>query len=160
MIIYEHIANRKDIIVDDIDSKLIDLLILDARQNSETLGEKLEVSSATVRRRINRLLDQNIIRIAAIVDPIRSGYALRVFIALSVNPESLDLVASQLSNHSEIVFLAATSGRFDMIAIAWLFSSDKLYNFIQNVIGKLDGIRSTETFICLQVKKSVMVNRP
>jgi Lrp/AsnC family transcriptional regulator for asnA, asnC and gidA len=159
MINYEQIANNIGAIMDDIDRKLIDLLILDARQSSEVLGEKLMISSATVRRRINRLIDQNIIRIAAIVDPIRSGYPLRVFIALSVKPESLDSVSSQLDSHSEIVFLAATSGRFDMIAIAWFLSSDKLYEFIQNVIGKLDGIKNTETFICFQVKKSVIVNK-
>lgn len=140
--------------IDSIDRKLVTLLMADARQSSDVLAKKLMISPATVRRRISKLVKQDIIRMVALPDPSRVGLPLRVVIALNVAPEKLDLIASQLSSCSEVIFLVVTSGRFDIFAIAWFPTTDNLFDFMQTVIGNLEGIRNTETFICLQDRKS------
>lgn len=50
---------------DDIDMKIIEAMEKDARQSCASLAKRLDISAPTVRRRINRLLDSNIIRIQA-----------------------------------------------------------------------------------------------
>jgi DNA-binding Lrp family transcriptional regulator len=59
----------------------------------------------------------------------------------------------QLANRTEIKTLSTTSGRFDIIAIAWFRSNDELSDFMENTVLKMDGVRDTETFISLSFIK-------
>ena len=145
--------------MDDIDRKLINLLMRNARQSSEILSKQLMISSAAVRRRLDKLLNEGRIRIAAIPDPMQIDFKLRVYIALNVVHEKLGLISSQLASRSEIVFLVATSGRFDLIAMAWFSSTDNRYDFIYNVVEKLEGVNNVETFIYLRSEKSCLDNK-
>ncbi|UCB44163.1 MAG: Lrp/AsnC ligand binding domain-containing protein [Dehalococcoidales bacterium] len=39
------------------------------------------------------------------------------------------------------------------MAYVWCYSINDLYQFIETEISKIDGIRNSETFICMQVEK-------
>jgi len=52
-------------IFDEIDHKLINLLKQNAWQRSETLAKVLNISSATVRRRLRRLIQKGTLRAVA-----------------------------------------------------------------------------------------------
>ncbi|MFC2005953.1 Lrp/AsnC family transcriptional regulator [Chloroflexota bacterium] len=136
-----------------LDKRLVDLLAEDAHQSSEVLAKQLRVSSSTVRRKINKLLQQKVIRIIAKPDPSKIGLPLAAMISFNVAHESLNLVIKALSKRPEVKFLAATSGRFDLIATLWFSSTDELYNFMESEVAKLEGVRNTETFVCLHVAK-------
>ena len=125
----------------------------DARQNSETLAKKLKLSPATVRRRLRKLTRSGLLRIVGVIDPTKYGYPLTVVFALDVAQGKLGSAIMMLAKYPEIRWLSATTGRFDIIAWARFASTDSLSKFLTEQLPQLDGVKDSETFIGLDVKK-------
>ncbi len=137
--------------VDSLDGKLIRLLQQDARRSSEVMAKKLGVSPATVRRRVRNLIRKGVVRIAAIPDPEKVGLHLAAIIALKVDHDRLE-VMSTLTARGEVSWACTTTGRFDILAMARFHSTEELTRFLQNELTKIDGIRDSETFVCLETR--------
>ena len=138
---------------DSLDKRLVELLSQDARQSSQALAKQLKVSSSTVRRRIAKLVKRGTLRFAALTEPTELGFRLRALIAFDVDHEKLNQSIQALSSRPEVKGLAVTTGRFDVIALVWFTSTDTLLHFMQNEVSMMEGVRNTETFICLHVEK-------
>ncbi len=139
--------------MDSLDGKLLRLLGQDARQSSDALASKLKVSAATVRRRIRVLLRRDVLRIVGVVDPNKVDLSLAAVIALDVDHEKLEAVVQELASRPEVRWISTTTGRFDIMAIARFHSTDELASFMQKEMAKLEGLRNSETFVCLHVEK-------
>ncbi len=139
--------------IDSLDRELIDLLVQDARRSSQVLAKKLNVSSSTVRRRMKKLTDQGTIRIIALPEPGRLGLFIEALIALDISHRKAELIVQELRKNPEVVWVAAISGRFDIIALVWLSSIEDLYRFTEEKVGVLEGVTDTETFICLHLER-------
>ena len=140
--------------IDSLDERLIKLLEQDAYRNSQVLAKQLSVTSSTVRRRMQKLIQQGTLRIIARPEPSKVGFPLRAIIAFDVAHEKVRPVMKMLASCPEIRWLAATSGRFDLMALVWSTSTDKLFEFIETEISTMEGVKNTETFICMHVEKS------
>ena len=136
-----------------LDERLIELLSQDARQSSQALAKQLNVSSSTVRRRISKLVKRGVLRFTAVAEPVYFGFNLRAIIAFDVDHDKVREFMEVLSVKSEVKGLAATSGRFDVVAVVWFASTDGLFQFMENEVSKMEGVRNTEIFICLHVEK-------
>ena len=141
--------------LDSLDEQLIELLKEDAQRSSETLGKQLKVSSATVRRRTKKLIQNGMLRIMAVTDPIKVGLPLAVVIAFDVVHEKLNSITTLLANRPEVRWASTTTGRFDLIIIARFSSTEELANFTQKELPKIEGIKDCETFVCLHLEKAV-----
>ena len=139
--------------VDTLDEQIINLLSQDAYQSSVALAKILDVSPSTIRRRINRLVEQGTINVVALPQPGELGRPLRAIIAFDVAHEYLDTALEKLRQKDEIKWLSATTGRYDIVAIGWFGSTDELYDFMGKDVAQIKEIRDSETFICLQVVK-------
>ena len=140
--------------IDAMDQKLVSLLTENARQTSEVLAKQLGVNPSTVRRRLQTLIKNQVIRIVALPEPDKIGYAFRAVVAFDVSPEKLDSVITQLRQRPEVQWLSVTTGRYDVIAIVWFPSSEEFFTFMQTDVGALEGVRDTETFVCLHAGKA------
>ena len=136
--------------LDTVDEKLINLLQHDALQSSQHLAAKLEVSTATVRRRIRRLLENNVIRIAAAADPTKWGLNVPAFIGLNVDTHELDKIVQILTALEPVVNILITTGGFDIITLVRVSSIEELDNLLRGKIRCIPGVRSLETFIRLK----------
>lgn len=139
------------------DSKLIALLQNDGRQSATELANKLGIGAAQVRRRIRQLIQDGTIRIVAIVDIAKTGMRLIAITGLQVMPGKSIQVQRKLAESPNIRFVAGTTGRFDVITWARFDSIEKLSQFVECELGKLDGIKGSETFMCLRVSKGGLV---
>ena len=138
---------------DSIDEQIIRLLGQDARQNSETLAKQLKLSSATVRRRLRKLIHSGVLQIVGVVDPNNFGLPMAAVITLDVAHDKLESAMEALAKRPEVRWISATTGRFDIILIARFRSTDGLSDFITKELAQLEGVKDSETFICLDVKK-------
>ena len=141
--------------MDSFDKKIIDLMGQNAQQSSEMLAKQLKVSSATVRRRIKKLVQNKVIRIVALADPSKVGAPLAAFIALDVDHNKLDTVMERLANRPEVKWVSSSTGRFDILALTRFSSTDELSDFMQAELANLEGVRNSETFICLKIRKGL-----
>jgi len=142
-----------DVILDDRDIKLIQLLEQDARQSSTEIGKRLGMSSSGVRRRVNKLIKDGTLHISAYADPDKTGFPLEVLIAFDVENNKINQVMKLLCDKPEVHWVAATTGRFDILTLGRFKSTRELYHFIATEISTLEGIINTETFISLHTEK-------
>ncbi len=136
---------------DSIDIQIAQLLAKDARQSSEEIAKQLKISSATVRRRLRKLISSNLMRIVAVVDPGKFGLSVAAIIALDVVPDKLESTIEELANRQGVRFISTTTGRYDIIILTRFNSIEHLSGFIKKELGHLEGLRGSETFLCLDV---------
>ena len=140
-------------IPDSVDEKLVRLLGQDSRQTSEVMAKQLNLSAATVRRRLRKLLRNDSLRLVGVANPITFGFPLGAVIALDVAHDQLEQAINMLVEQPEIKWVSTTTGRFDIMFFALFRSTDALSDFITKRLVKVEGLKSSETFICLSVKK-------
>ncbi|MFC1909325.1 Lrp/AsnC family transcriptional regulator [Chloroflexota bacterium] len=140
-------------IPDSIDKQIAKLLGRDGLQSSEALAKKINISSATVRRRLRKLLQNDMIRIVAVVDPVQFELPVAAVITIDVDHSKLESAIKILAEQSEIRWVSTTTGRFDIVATARFCSTNGLSNFMRTVLAQLEGLKNSETFVCLDVMK-------
>jgi Lrp/AsnC family transcriptional regulator for asnA, asnC and gidA len=139
--------------INSMDEKLIRLLGRNAQQNSETLAKQLNVSAATVRRKLKRLIQSDLLRIVGVANPDKFGYPMGVVITLDMEHDKIEEAMKVLAKRPEIGWLSSTTGRYDIIAVAGFSSTEGLSHFLTRELSKLEGLRGSETFVVLDNKK-------
>ena len=139
--------------MDELDSKIIAMLQEDGRASNAGIARKVGVSEGTVRRRLKRLIQEEYIRVLALLDPGKMGFASEALIGVQVGPDKVDRVSADLSQLEEINWVSVTTGSYDIFAWATLDSSEALGIFLRTKVGIIPGVRRTETFVNLMVKK-------
>lgn len=140
-------------IIDPLDEHLIRLLEKNARQSSETLSKQLNVSAATIRRRLRRLVQSGVMRIAALVDPNKVGFPVTALMAFNIEHANLELYTQLLAEQLESVWVSTTTGRFNLLCLASFRSTDHLADFMLVKWADAKAVKDTEVFVSLQVKK-------
>ncbi|MCX8126806.1 MAG: Lrp/AsnC family transcriptional regulator [Dehalococcoidia bacterium] len=137
----------------ELDEKLIQLLQKNGRQSSQSLARQLKVSPSTILRHIRQLIERKVMRIVGVVDPDKVGLLLAAMIGLDVEPGKLTTVINALVRHPDVKFVSPATGRFDVLLFALFRSNDELSRFVEKELAAIDGVKDSETFICLNVKK-------
>jgi Lrp/AsnC family transcriptional regulator for asnA, asnC and gidA len=146
------------ITTDSIDKQLVILLGQDARQSNEQLAKQLNISEATVRRRLRKLIQNDLLHIVGVVDPANFGLPIRVVITLDVIENKLESTLEEVNKQPEIRWVSTTTGRYDIIAGAGFPSLDSLSDFTSRVLAKMSGVKNSEMFILLKHKKGGYVH--
>ena len=139
--------------MDNLDTKIVALLQDYGRTSNAGIARQVGVSEGTVRRRLKRLVDEEFIRVVALLEPDRMGYLSEALIAVQIDPDKIDAVGSEISRLDEVSWVSVTTGSFDLFAWAILHSSEALGIFLRTKVGTIPGVRRTETFVNLSVKK-------
>ena len=92
-------------------------------------------------------------RVVAHPDPKALGFESEALIGIQVDPDKLDQVATELSNLEDTRWVALATGSFDIFAWATLPDAEKLGRFLRERVGVIPGIRRTETFVALAIRK-------
>ena len=139
--------------MDELDTKIIEILQRDGRASNAGIARKVGVSEGTVRRRLKRLVQDEYIQVVALPDPAKMGYQSQALVGIQVEPDKIEQVAGDLSTLVEISWLAVTTGSFDIFAWATLPSAEALGIFLRTKVGIVPGVRRTETFVNLDKKR-------
>lgn len=138
---------------DLIDERIVELLAQNAYNVVPKLAKTLKVSPVTVRRRIKTLLQNDALRIVGVIDPEKFGLKLLTVIGLDVDQDMIDKAAKTLSAFREVSWVLTTTGRFDIIILVRFESTNELSDFNRNVLAKIEGLKNSETFVCLRQEK-------
>jgi Lrp/AsnC family transcriptional regulator for asnA, asnC and gidA len=139
--------------LDEIDLKLIRELQQDGRQSHVVLAQKLNVGETTVRRRLQRLLENGSIRVVAVPHPFRLGLNFVCTMRFEIKKDMLRQFARGLVEYPNVYYLGIITGEWDVIAVLVLHSPDQLSDFMWRVAPRPEVIRS-ETVIDIEVLKS------
>ncbi|WP_415951555.1 Lrp/AsnC family transcriptional regulator [Streptomyces sp. KLOTTS4A1] len=138
--------------VDAVSLAIIEQLQEDGRRPYAAIGKAVGLSEAAVRQRVQKLLDQGVMQIVAVTDPLTVGFRRQAMLGINVDGE-LDPVADALTAMDEVEYVVLTAGSFDLLAEVVCEDDDHLLDVISKRIRTLPGVRSTESFVYLKLKK-------
>jgi Lrp/AsnC family transcriptional regulator for asnA, asnC and gidA len=139
--------------IDKTDRKIILELQNNGRASYASLASKLQISVSTVRRRLKRLIKNEIVKITAIPEPSKVGYPAGAFIAMDVDVLKIDDVCAKLAAYPNVHFTAVVFGRYDVVISVVFPSFETVIQFIKEEIARIDGVKQVESFILAELKK-------
>ena len=96
--------------MDELDRKIIQILQENGRASNARIARDVGVSEGTVRRRLQSLLQEGIIKVVALPDPEVLGYNTEALVGIQVDPDKIDEVARQLAALKESSWVSVTTG--------------------------------------------------
>ena len=143
--------------IDSEDRQIINLLMEDGRMTAAEIARRLGggISERVVRYRIEHLVQEQIIRISAIVNPRAAGYVVVADVWLEVEADALQEVAQKMTGYEFISYVAYAIGEQDVSIQIIARDADEVYYLVTEIIGKTPGVRKTRTSIVPQVLKDV-----
>jgi Lrp/AsnC family transcriptional regulator for asnA, asnC and gidA len=149
-----NIGNSRDRL-DDIDRHIINALRADGRVAFAQLAEQLKVSPGMIRQRYNRLVDLGYLKVVAVTNPLMMGKRVVTMIGIRTDGRKMMEVANKIAKFDEVVYIVATSGRYDLMLEVFCQDHEELLNFMTEKLAKVDGVRETESFIYLKIVKEI-----
>jgi DNA-binding Lrp family transcriptional regulator len=137
--------------VDDIDRSLLRMLVDDGRISMNELAARTGVSRATAYSRVERLQRQGVITgFTATIDPAKAGYGVTALILLNVRQSDWRVARDQLLAVPGVVYLAMTSGAFDMVMLVRAPDVHHLRDVVLGELHDIGQVRSTQTIFVLE----------
>lgn len=133
---------------DDLDMKIIAELIKDASISIPRLSNRINVNSSVVYSRIKRLVKRGLIeRYTLEVDEGLLGFPIKAMIGCNIDSRMREKIVNEIQDLDETRQILEVTGRFDLLLSVRTRSLDYLHTFISDSIGRVEGVRHTETFI-------------
>jgi len=142
-----------DYTIDGTDRRIISLLQLNGRRSNVDIARAIGVAEATVRKRIDRLLSEGVIRVVGVPTLDKVGVEVETIIMLKVDLRQVDQVGETLAAMSEVRTVKYTTGEADVVAEAVFSSDDDLLRFLTSRLARIRGIRATATSHVLKTIK-------
>ncbi|BDH14569.1 MULTISPECIES: Lrp/AsnC family transcriptional regulator [Streptomyces] len=138
--------------IDSVSLAIIEQLQEDGRRPYAAIGKAVGLSEAAVRQRVQKLLDQGVMQIVAVTDPLTVGFRRQAMVGINVEGD-LDPVADALTTMEEVEYVVMTAGSFDLLIEIVCEDDDHLLEMINKRIRTLPGVRTTESFVYLKLRK-------
>ena len=140
--------------LDETSKRIIEQLQEDGRKPYAAIGKAVGLSEAAVRQRVQRLLDSKIMQIVAVTDPVQVGFTRQAMLGLKVEGD-LNLAADRIAEMAEVDYVVVTAGSFDLLVEVVCEDDDHLLDLLATRIRAVPGVRSTETFVYLKLRKQL-----
>jgi Lrp/AsnC family transcriptional regulator for asnA, asnC and gidA len=137
--------------IDHVDRSIIEQLQRDGRVPYTRLGAAVGLSEAAVRQRVQRLMDAGLMQVVAVTNPMSHGKRRMAMIGVRAEGPTDD-IAKSLQAMDNVDYLVVTAGTFDLMCEA-VVEDDLALLDLTNRIRSVPGVRSTETFIYLDLVK-------
>lgn len=139
--------------MDELDQAILEVLQTDARLPNRAIASKVGSSEPTVRRRIERLVDEGLIKIVAVASPYALGYQVVAIIGMQIDRAYQRQIEQALCNLPHVHFVGLTLGSYDVVLEAWLRSTDELLELLADHIAPLPGVQRVEPWQVLKLSK-------
>lgn len=132
------------ITLDDADRAMIDTLARDGRASYSTLARAADTTEGRAARRLNTLLESGVVYVDVDLAAAALGFPVSAYIWLTVPPVQLEAACQAMAGHDETPFVAAVSGRANVLASVTCADLDHLYRYVTTRVGAVEGVQSIE----------------
>jgi DNA-binding Lrp family transcriptional regulator len=132
-------------LLDELDRGIVAALQLDGRATWQQVARTVGASESTVSRRANRLLQQDIVRIVGVADPLRCGLGYPVLLQVECAVGAVGSVARTLALRPDVRFLTLLTGSHDLVLEIIVASRAHLATVLVDQLKSVPGITRTTT---------------
>ncbi|GEB51653.1 MULTISPECIES: Lrp/AsnC family transcriptional regulator [Streptomyces] len=138
--------------LDSVSLAIIEQLQEDGRRPYAAIGKAVGLSEAAVRQRVQKLQEQGVMQIVAVTDPLTVGLMRQAMLGVTVDGD-VEPVADALAEIDEVDYVVIAAGSFDLLVEVVCHDDEHLLELINKRIRALPGVRSTESFVYLKLRK-------
>jgi DNA-binding Lrp family transcriptional regulator len=139
--------------IDDIDKKIVNLLLFDANITNRELASQCSIALGTVNNRLKRLKKEGIIkRKTIIVDYEKLGYNIQVLVDIKIKEGGFKELAKKFENDPDIFLIIDTTGDFDAEILARFHTTRQLDSFIKKLQQNV-AVLNTRTRLILDIHR-------
>lgn len=138
--------------LDPVTKKIIEQLQQDGRRSYAAIARAVGLSEAATRQRVQRLIDERVVRIAAVADAAAIGFHRMALLGIKVEGD-VQRVAEKLSGLQEAEYVVISAGRYDILVELLCEDDEHLIQTVDSSVRTIPGVRSTETHVYLRVAK-------
>ena len=149
--------------IDNLDRKILEIVMNNARIPSKDVAMECGVSRAAIHQRLQRLQDINVITGSSYNVSFKAlGYSTCTFIGISlVRGAMYREVVPELEKIPEIVDCHFTTGPYTMLIKLYARDNEHLMDLLNNKIQMIPGVSGTETLISLDhsIHRKIPINK-
>ncbi len=93
------------------------------------------------------LIERGIINIRAVINPEAIGYGVLADVFIEVEPGRVREVAETVATFPQVSYVACATGDCDVSVSLRVRSNAELFDFVSDRIGKIPGVRRTQTHL-------------
>ncbi|MEM2700146.1 MAG: Lrp/AsnC family transcriptional regulator [Candidatus Bathyarchaeia archaeon] len=140
--------------MDNTDLAIIKILQEDASIPFTEIARRLKISESTVRKRIEKLIREGVIkRFTIAIDPSKIGLNTVAIVGIDVEPSKLLEVSQKLCEFAETRYVATSTGDHMIMTEIWARDTKDLAKIISEKIGAIDGVKKVCPAIILERMK-------
>lgn len=141
---------------DKTDVKIVNILLEDGRMPASEIARRIgDISERAVRYRIERMVDVGIIQVSAVAKPQAFGLTTIADVWMEVESDRILDVARKMAEYDNVSYVACGIGESDVSIQIVARDTAEIYQFITEVVRKVQGVRKTTTSIVPLIIKDV-----
>lgn len=147
-------------VIDDLDRRILNLLMEDGRMRYHQMAKKLSVTIGTVHNRIKSLKQRGVLKkFIPIIDNPKIGYGVTVIVDIIVAQGKIDDLIRKYKNHKNITSIYFGTGEFDVSFVAKFKDTQELNEFARHLVT-CDAVSKTNTRVMLDIEKETSTPFP
>jgi Lrp/AsnC family transcriptional regulator for asnA, asnC and gidA len=138
--------------IDILDKKILELLMQNSRISYLEIARASNVAGATIHLRMSKMEQLGIVKGSVLlVNPEKLGLKIGAFICINLQEGGMyDAAASVLKDIPEVTECSYVTGSYSMFIKIYCRDTNHLREVLTSKIQKVQGVKSTETFIILE----------
>jgi len=149
--------NGLPVILDALDTALLDLLQRDASLPVRALADKVGTSPATCQRRIAQMRESGVLqKQVAIVDRHLVGRPLTVFVSVELEKQNAALLKQfeqRMAALEDVMACYEIAGEFDFLIIVNAESMEQYHGFTREVFSSSNNVRNFKSMFAMNCSK-------
>lgn len=146
--------------MDELDKKIMNLLMKNGRTKYKKMAEKLHTTVGTIHNRIKRMeKNKELQGFVAIVDHKKFGYDIVAIIHVIIKGGYLEHVEEKYAKHKNVCSIYDVTGNYDAVIVAKFKDTEELNVFVKRLMAE-DFVERTNTSLVLNVVKESLMPYP
>jgi Lrp/AsnC family transcriptional regulator for asnA, asnC and gidA len=139
--------------LDDVDRAILAFLWRDARVSNREIAAELGIVEGTVRLRIKRLQERNLIRIVPVTTTLGEASPTLAYLGIHTELARARDVAAAVAALDRVRFVATTLGRYNILAMSAVASGDEVLALVDEQIMPIPGVLRVDTSLAARLLK-------
>lgn len=141
--------------LDEIDQRIVQLLLTNGRMPYAKIGESLNLSRVAIQKRVEALLDNGILEHFTVrVNVAKLGKTVSAFFEVQVEPRYVDQVGMKLSEELDVVNIYQMTGSSTLHMQVLLRDEAELEKFLYEKLYPLEGVVNVKTELMIRQFKA------
>jgi Lrp/AsnC family transcriptional regulator for asnA, asnC and gidA len=132
--------------IDEISLSIIKHL-RDGRKSFKKIAEEMGLTENTVRARVKKLTDENVLEITGLVDAEAINGHKVVLVGVRLHNFQLVEKGEEFSRLKGVISVTVVTGRFDLFLVVLLKEDFDLLQFYTEEVSRIKDVESVETFV-------------